>query len=325
MNERLTVLNLMEGETSSGEDVIAGLQSEPKSLPPKYFYDPLGSKLFEQICELPEYYLTRTETAILRQYAGAIATQTGPCEIIELGSGSSTKTRLLLDAYQAAGHPLRYLPVDVSDTMLTESAEQLLSEYPSLSIYALASTYELALDKLPSQELPARMVIFIGSTLGNFYPDERDALLNHVSNVLAPGDYFLLGLDLHKATDVLEAAYNDSEGVTAAFNLNMLRHLNWRFRSDFDVEQFAHVACYNEAEKQIEMYLESLAEQTVRLEALDLTVEFGKCDRILSEISRKFDLQEIRQTLLNHQLKTIETFTDEKQWFGLLLCQRWNE
>ena len=323
---RLTIIDLMDKEkreNDAGQDVVEGLStSGQKILPPKYFYDERGSQLFEQICQLPEYYPTRTETEILQTFSNAIATLTGPCEIAELGSGSSTKTRILLDAYQAAGYPLRYLPVDVSSTMLKGTATKLLSEYPSLSIYAVAGTYEPALTALPPKQLPARLIAFIGSTIGNFQPEESHEFIALIQNSLAVGDFFLLGLDLQKETAVLEAAYNDAQGVTAEFNLNMLRHLNREFGGDFDLENFAHVSTYNTDKNQIEMYLESLQAQTVRLKGLDLTVEFEKGDRILSEISRKFNLIEMAQLLSSHGLETVKTFTDKNKLFGLLLCQR---
>ncbi|MEL6552902.1 MAG: L-histidine N(alpha)-methyltransferase [Cyanobacteria bacterium J06621_11] len=305
-----------------GQDVIDGLTSKPMSLPPKYFYDEKGSQLFEQICELPEYYPTRTERSILQTAGDAIAQKTGPCEIVELGSGSSTKTRILLDAYQSAGLPLRYLPIDVSDTMLSESATALLAEYLSLSVHALASTYEPALAALPPRQLPARMILFIGSTIGNLSPAECEQFLALISQRLEIGDYFLLGLDLQKETSVLEAAYNDTQGVTAAFNLNMLIHLNQRFEGDFDSTKFSHIAHYNSVENQIEMHLESLRPQTVRLHKLGLTVAFEEGDRILSEISRKFDLGEMTRSLSTHNLTVTQTFTDKNQWFGVLLAQR---
>ncbi|MEO1620007.1 MAG: L-histidine N(alpha)-methyltransferase [Cyanobacteria bacterium J06632_3] len=325
VQERLTVVNLMEKsdeKTKDGLDVIKGLSTaKQKTLPPKYFYDERGSQLFEQICELPEYYPTRTETGILKEFGDAIAQQTGPCEIVELGSGSSTKTRILLDAYRAAGYPLRYCPVDVSDTMLSETAHKLLQEYPKLSIHALASTYEPALEALPPKQLPARMIAFIGSTIGNLQPEECDRFFALIRRSLSVGDYFLLGLDLQKETSILEAAYNDSQGVTAAFNLNMLRHLNQRFEGNFDLDSFAHVAVYNTHKKQIEMYLESLKAQTVVLKALDFEVGFDKGDHILSEISRKFSVSEMMQNLSSHGIEVLKPFTDEKAWFGLLLCQ----
>ncbi|MGD1897171.1 MAG: L-histidine N(alpha)-methyltransferase [Phormidesmis sp.] len=321
---RLVLQNLLadDREKELGKDVVTGLTGEPKSLPPKYFYDEKGSLLFEQICELPEYYPTRTETLILKAFGGAIVEKTGPCEIVELGSGSSTKTRILLDAYQAAGYPLRYLPVDVSDTMLSETANKLLKEYPNLSIHALASTYEPALSALPVKQLPARLIAFIGSTIGNLSSQECDQFLDLISQTLNIGDYFLLGLDLQKERTALKAAYNDSQGVTAAFNLNMLTHLNQQFEGNFDVSKFSHVAFYNEKEQQIEMHLESMASQQVSLKDLGLAVEFEKGDRILSEISRKFNRLQMEKTLAKHRLQVIAPYTDEKEWFGLLLCQR---
>ncbi|CAN5793887.1 L-histidine N(alpha)-methyltransferase [soil metagenome] len=325
-SQRLTVHDLSDIENRSdavdGQDVIEGLSSQTKFLPPKYFYDELGSQLFDQICELPEYYPTRTETAILKEFGGAIAQTTGPCEIVELGSGSATKTRFLLDAYQSAGHPLRYLPIDVSETALVESSKQLLLEYSALTIHGLIGTYEPALAKLPAAQLPARMICFIGSTIGNLQPHEYSAFLDRMARSLRPKDYFLLGIDLQKEVSVLESAYNDSQGITAAFNLNMLRHLNYRFDGDFDVDCFAHVACYNQESHQIEMHLESLKAQTVQLKALGLTVRFASGERLLSEISRKFDLEKTAQTLAAHHLPVVTTSTDQNRWFGLLLCQR---
>ena len=308
-------------ETNVGSDVIQGLTQSPKSLPPHYFYDDRGSQLFEQICELPEYYPTRTETWILRQYAAEIAQITGACELVELGSGSSTKTRLLLDAYKALGYPLRYLPIDVSAGILESSAQQLLSDYPSLQIHGLVSTYELALKQLTPTQLSTRMIFFLGSTIGNLNPQECDIFLSQITAALKVGEYFLLGVDLQKPKYYLEAAYNDSQGVTAEFNLNMLRHLNKCFEGNFDTQLFEHWAFYNEQLHQIEMHLRSLKRQTIRLEALDLTVKFETDETIMTEISRKFDLNTIQEKLRENGLKTLKVWADPKQWFGLLLCQ----
>jgi dimethylhistidine N-methyltransferase len=304
-----------------GSDVIQGLTQTPKSLPPQYFYDDYGSQLFEQICDLPEYYLTRTETWILRQYATEIAQVTGACELVELGSGSSTKTRLLLDAYEALGYPLRYLPIDVSAGILESSAKQLLFDYPSLEIHGLVSTYELALKQLTPRQLSTRMLFFLGSTLGNLNPQECDAFFSQITGALNVGEYFLLGVDLQKPKHVLEAAYNDSQGVTAEFNLNILKHLNQRFQANFDSQQFEHWAFYNDQLHQIEMHLRSLKAHTVQLEALDLTIEFETQETIKTEISRKFDLGFIQQELQEKGLKPLKVWTDAKQWFGLVLCQ----
>ncbi|MBH8573326.1 L-histidine N(alpha)-methyltransferase [Nostocaceae cyanobacterium CENA369] len=325
VEERLQIQRLIEVTrivaSSAGSDVVKGLTQTPKSLPPAYFYDDRGSELFEQICELPEYYLTRTETAILQQYAGEIARITGVCELVELGSGSSTKTRILLDAYQKLGYPLRYLPIDVSAGILESSARQLLVDYPSLQVHALAGTYELALAQLLSTQLPSRMICFIGSTLGNLKPQECDVFLSQITNALKVNEYFLLGIDLQKPKEILEPAYNDRQGVTAAFNINMLDHLNRRFEGNFDTTQFAHEAFYNETEHQIEMHLRSLRSQSVQLKALNLTINFAADETILTEISRKFDLNTIQQQLTARSLVPIETWTDSNHWFALLLCQ----
>lgn len=307
--------------SSDGSDVINSLTQTPKSLPARYFYDDRGSQLFEQICDLPEYYLTRTETAILQKYAIEIAQTTNICEIVELGSGSSTKTRILLDAYDKLGYPLRYIPIDVSAGILEISARQLLADYDTLQVQALASTYELALQELIPRQLPSRMICFIGSTLGNLNPQECDLFFSQITSALHEGEYFLLGIDLQKPKHLLEAAYNDRQGVTAAFNLNMLEHLNQRFEGNFDTTQFAHWAFYNERQQQIEMHLRSLRSQTVHLRALDLTVEFTEGETMLTEISRKFDLNTMQPQLSSRGLKPVKVWTDPNKWFGLLLCQ----
>ncbi len=326
-NERLQIQQLVnlsttsEGETIDGNDVIQGLTQTPKSLPPKYFYDDRGSVLFEQICELPEYYPTRTEAAILRQYGDEIARMTGSCELVELGSGSSTKTRLLLDAYEAHAYALRYVPIDVSAGILESSAKQLLADYPSLQVQAKVSTYEVALEQLAPTQLPSRMIFFLGSTIGNLNPQECDVFFSQIQAALNAGEYFLLGLDLQKPKQLLEAAYNDSQGVTAEFNLNMLKHLNQRFEGNFDTQLFEHWAFYNEQLNQIEMHLRSLKAHTVRLEALALTVNFEAGETIMTEISRKFDLGVMQQELQAKGLKPLKVWTDPKQWFGLILCR----
>ncbi|MGL5080562.1 MAG: L-histidine N(alpha)-methyltransferase [Microcoleaceae cyanobacterium] len=308
-------------QISSGSDVVQGLTQTPKVLPPKYFYDDQGSQLFEQICELPEYYPTRTETAILLKCAAEVARLTGPCELVELGSGSSTKTRILLDAYQQLGHPLYYLPIDVSGGILEQSAYELLRDYQTLQIRGLVSTYELALATLESSQLPARMICFLGSTLGNLNPTESNQFFTQITAALQLGEYFLLGIDLNKPQEILEAAYNDSQGITAAFNLNMLHHLNHRFQGDFDCAQFEHSAFYNSEEFQIEMHLKSLQPQAVTLEHLNLTIQFEAGETVRTEISRKFDLLRLESDLKSYGLEILQTWTDEQQWFGVLLCQ----
>jgi L-histidine Nalpha-methyltransferase len=310
-----------EEELHPGSDVIQGLTQPQKTLPPRYFYDDRGSQLFEQICDQPEYYLTRTETEILRVCAPKIAQITGTCELIELGSGNSTKTRILLDAYQNAGDDLLYCPIDVSAGILESSAQNLLLDYLSLQVHGLVGTYDQALQKLPPRELPTRMICFIGSSIGNLNPQECDRFLQQIADALKPGEYFLLGIDLQKSKMQLESAYNDAKGVTAEFNLNMLRHLNRRFEGDFDLEQFAHVSTYNQTAHQIEMHLQSLRSQTVQLKALDLTIELAEGETILSEISRKFDLREMQEILTEKRLDPIQVWTDQNNWFGVILAQ----
>ncbi|MDJ0507515.1 MAG: L-histidine N(alpha)-methyltransferase [Aphanizomenon sp.] len=318
----LTILDHHYQELNNGgEDVIQGLSQNPKILSPKYFYDDPGSQLFEKICELPEYYPTRTEACILQQYADEIAEITNCCELIELGSGSSTKTQALLTAYQKIATSCRYLPIDVSGGILKTSVLQLQKKYPDIAIHGLLGTYEQALVHLQSNYLQSRMLFFLGSSLGNFNPEECDIFLNQVSRTLQPGDYFLLGIDLQKPQDILEAAYNDSQEVTAAFNLNMLSHLNWRFQGNFDISLFKHQAIYNQVDNQIEMYLHCQKSHAVSLEALDLKVDFEEGESILTEISRKFDLATMEKQLQGKGLKTVKTWTDEKGWFGLILCQ----
>ncbi|MEY2985106.1 MAG: hypothetical protein RLZZ568_1723 [Cyanobacteriota bacterium] len=310
---------------NNGHDVIQGLQRFPKTLPPHYFYDDRGSLLFEQICALPEYYPTRTEASILSAIADQLVTLTGACDFIELGSGSSTKTRILLSAFERQQLQLRYLPVDISEAILIENAQAILQTYPGLSIQGLVSTYQLALEKLPAHNYPHRLMAFLGSSLGNFPPAACADFLQQVSDALDPGDYFLLGVDLRKAVTTLEAAYNDSQGITAAFNLNLLRHLNWRFQGNFTLEQFEHQAWFNDEASQIEMHLRSLCPQTVRLERLGLTVDFVAGETILTEVSRKFSLTGptgIGSQLSQYNLNPLQIWTDEKEWFGLILSQK---
>ncbi len=312
-----------------GDDVIEGLTQNPKTLPAKYFYDDHGSELFEQICDLPEYYPTRTEASILKQYADEIAAITGSCELVELGSGSSTKTHYLLDAYQKVANSLTklipdafsYIPIDVSGGILKTTVLHLQDKYHDLSVEGLLGTYEEALLHLGKNHGRSRMIFFLGSSIGNFNQAQSDDFLSKVSHALTKGDYFLLGIDLQKPKEILEAAYNDSQAVTAAFNLNMLAHLNWRFQGNFDLDLFTHQAIYNEVDHQIEMYLHTRSPHQVSLDILDLKIQFEAGESILTEISRKFDLEAIQVQLRSQGLETVKIWTDPQQWFGLVLCQ----
>lgn len=318
-------------QAPDGADVIGGLSGVPKTLPAKYFYDDFGSHLFEEICNLPEYYLTRTECQILEHCADEIVAQIGSCDLVELGSGSATKTQILFRAYgdRPSSSRIRYIPIDVSGGMLKQSALELLTKYANLEIYGLVGTYETALATLPAVQQNQRLIAFLGSSLGNLDNGECDRLFRQVCDALNPGEYFLLGVDLQKPVEVLEAAYNDSQGVTAAFNLNMLRHLNQRFRGNFCLQQFEHEAIYNATDHQIEMHLRSRCDQSVRLEALDLSCHFAANETIRTEISRKFNLGALKAQLQqavgtqhpDHRLTPVQIWSDPQQWFALVLSQ----
>jgi dimethylhistidine N-methyltransferase len=325
LDERLQIDNFLLTHplsyTNHGSDVITGLKQVQKSLPPHYFYDNLGSDLFEKICVLPEYYPTRTEATILKDNSLEIASITGACDLIELGSGSSTKTRFLLDAYQQLNYPIHYIPIDVSTGILETTAQELLKDYSRLTVHGLVSTYQLALEDLPPAKFATRLVAFLGSTLGNFSPQECDRFFEQVTSALNEGDYFLLGIDLQKDGQILEAAYNDNQGITAQFNLNILKHLNWRFDGNFNLSKFQHKSFYNQEKSQIEMHLVSQTDQTVTLKGLDLSINFTKGETLLTEISRKFNLKQMQEYLENQGLKTVKILTDSQTWFGLILCQ----
>lgn len=296
-----------------GEDVIAGLSAARKSLPPRYFYDQYGSELFEQICRQPEYYPTRTEAGLMRRRASEVLDLVGECTLVELGSGSALKTRLFLDEYQRRGYPMRYVPIDISAAMLRKSAEGLIADYPRLSIRALATDYLSGLAALPPAR--KRLVLFLGSNLGNFNDAEQAELFSRLAAALQPRDYVLLGLDLRKRVDILEAAYNDAAGVTAAFNLNMLRRINREFGANFNLARFSHLAFYNRAQHQIEMHLESQVAQEVEIAELGLRVSFAPRETIHTEISRKFDAEQVAAQLWPYGFEACARWTDERGWF----------
>jgi len=313
--------NVQTNIPNPGLDVVRGLSHHPKTLPSYYFYDQRGSELFEQICGLPEYYPTRTEQGILATYAQEIANLTGNCDLVELGSGSSRKTRILLDAYTQLQGKFTYIPIDVSTTMLQATALDLLADYPQLSIHALAGVYEIALHHLPPA-LQQRLLIFLGSTIGNLSPQEEVIFLQQIEQSLSVGDYFLLGVDLQKDIATLTSAYNDSQRITAEFNLNILHHLNYRFNGNFNPENFEHWAFYNRELHQIEMHLISLENQVVKLFDLDLEITLMARETIRTEISRKFELTALTKQLDHCGLPVQKIWQDERGWFALVLCQK---
>ncbi len=305
-------------------DARAGLTATPKSLPPKWFYDAEGSALFEKITELPEYYPTRAERTILRAVAPQIASLTQASVLIELGSGSSDKTRLLLDALRAGGTLRGYIPVDVSESALLLAADALTAEYPRLALHAVVADFE---ESLGVPVAPAggddggpRLVAFLGSTIGNMVPAERAAFLRRVRSQLRPGDAFLLGTDLVKDPAVLVAAYDDAAGVTAAFNRNVLAVLNHELGANFDLAAFEHVARWDPASEWIEMRLRSAVGQSARLADLDLTVTFAAGEELRTEVSAKFRRAGVESELAAAGLALRSWWTDPAGQFGLSLA-----
>jgi L-histidine N-alpha-methyltransferase len=300
---RLHQLDTADARAAFARDVSTGLRSTPKQLFPKYFYDELGSELFDAICLLPEYYLTRAENEILAQYADEIISATThdssatPLALLELGSGSATKTRRIIEALLRRQSTLLYLPVDISASALKSSAHTLLQSYPALQVEAYASDYDTALARLAGErtERPEQrlLVLFLGSNIGNFDRDGAEQFLRRLRGVLRAGDALLLGADLKKDRATLEAAYDDALGVTAAFNLNQLVRLNREFAADFKLRAFRHVATYNEAAGRVEIYIESKFAQVVALPKLDMEITFAEGERIHTENSYKYDTDEL--------------------------------
>ncbi len=300
------------------DDAREGLLSSPRSLPPKYFYDDHGAALFERICDTGEYYPTRTEDALLRRYAADILAASHPDEILELGSGSSRKTRRLLDAYEQLNRPCRYLPFDVCREALEQAAAELETAYPWLEVQPLLGDYHAGLDNLPRGS-GTRLCIFLGSTIGNFAPEQARRFVTEVFDILRPGDYFLLGADRVKDAGVIRAAYNDARGVTAQFNLNLLRVLNRGLNADFEVDGFRHHAQYNDSLSRIEMYLVSRRRQSVHLRSLGKTLDFAPGDRILTELSHKFQAETLETLLTGAGFQLVRHFQPDNAWFSLLL------
>ncbi|MDX1885891.1 L-histidine N(alpha)-methyltransferase [Mycolicibacterium sp. 120270] len=298
-------------------DVYDGLRQTPKTLPPKWFYDSVGSDLFDQITRLPEYYPTRAEAEILRNRAAEIAAASGADTLVELGSGTSEKTRLLLSALRDGGSLRRFIPFDVDAGMLRSAGSAILDEYPGIEIEAVCGDFEEHLGKIP--RVGRRLVVFLGSTIGNLTPEPRAEFLATLSDTLQPGDSLLLGTDLVKDTGRLVRAYDDSAGVTARFNRNVLAVVNRELDADFDLAAFEHVAKWNADEERIEMWLRASTAQQVRIAALDLTVDFAAGEEMLTEVSCKFRPERVADELAAAGLKRTHWWTDSAGDFGLSL------
>ncbi len=299
-------------------DVVQGLTASQKWLPPKWFYDKVGSELFEAITALPEYYPTRTERGILQEHATEMIRSAGSHALIELGSGSSEKTRLLLDAMLATiPDGAAYVALDVSEDALRSACAGLVAAYPGLQVGALRADFTHQLDILPPGD--ARTIAFLGSTIGNFEPAERASFLRSLRSVMNPGDHFLLGADLVKSADVLVPAYDDSAGVTAAFNLNVLDVLNQRLDADFDRSAFRHTAVWNAEQEWIEMRLRATHHVVARVPGVGLQVEIGRGEDIRTEISAKFRRAPLTAELAAAGFAPRGWWTDEREWFSVSL------
>jgi L-histidine N-alpha-methyltransferase len=305
-------------------DVRAGLTAIPKTLPPKYFYDARGSELFDEITRLPEYYLTRAETSILRQHSADIAALSRCESLVELGSGTSAKTRLLLRALLNGGTLREFVPFDVDPAVLTEASDALTAEFPGLAIAPFVGDFERDIGAIPAQG--RRTVAFIGSTIGNLEPGVRAGFLAQVGAALRPGDTFLLGTDLVKDAGRLVRAYDDAAGVTAAFNRNILVVVNRELDADFDVEEFQHVALWDAENEWIEMRLRAERAQQVTIADLDLVVSFAAGEELRTEISAKFRRERIEAELAAAGMRMVRFWTDQDGDFGLTLAEparRW--
>jgi len=298
------------------DDVRSGLRAVPKSLPPKYFYDDYGSQLFDAICDAPEYYQTRTEQALLERIAADVVERERPTDLVEIGSGAARKARIVLDAMGAG----RYVPIDISEQILVSSAESLLDDYSWLRVHGVVADYEQRLGGL----LPAgdrRLYLFLGGTLGNFSPPAAVAFLRRIRGAMREGDSLLIGIDLVKSPVALHDAYNDAAGITAAFNLNVLRVLNHELDADFDPDGFTHVAFYRPELEQIEMHLQARAPQVAEIRKLAMRVAFADGERVCTEISRKFTRASAGVMSAAAGLRVAEWYAPENEYFALALLE----
>ncbi|WP_029108477.1 L-histidine N(alpha)-methyltransferase [Mycobacterium sp. URHD0025] len=317
----LTLSNYLAADsaaTALRRDVREGLSQSPKMLPPKWFYDSVGSDLFDQITRLPEYYPTRTEARILRDRSAEIIAAADADTLVELGSGTSEKTRMLLDAMRDGGQLRRFIPFDVDAGVLRAAGDAIAREYPGIEIDAVCGDFEEHLGKIPS--VGRRLVAFLGSTIGNLTPGPRADFLGSLADTLQPGDSVLLGTDLVKDVGRLVRAYDDGAGVTAAFNRNVLSVVNRELDADFDLDAFEHVAKWNADEERIEMWLRAEAPQQVRIAGLDLDVAFGAGEEMLTEVSCKFRADGVAEELAKAGLRQTHWWTDEAGDFGVSLA-----
>ena len=305
------------GITDEALPLLNSLLDQPRWLAPYHLYDDVGSELFERICELPEYYLTRTESAILKERAAEIIRRASPECIVELGAGTSQKTLLLLgeQATQRGGGV--FAPIDVSLASLRIARDTVEKHFPQLIFHGLHGQYEQGIAAI-EKDLPT-LFVFLGSTIGNFDPPQFDAFFDHVSKSMGPEDYFLLGVDRIKDTALLEAAYNDAQGVTAAFILNVFANINRMLGSDFDQKSMRYLSRYNAEWRRVEMYAVATSAQEIHIPSRQIAFRWEKDEKLLVEISRKFDPEQLQAQLRCFRLEPVAHYTDEKSWFSLLL------
>jgi L-histidine N-alpha-methyltransferase len=322
-SDNITIASYLDAAHERGlaDDVLDGLTRPFKELPPKHFYDERGCELFDRICELPEYYPTRAERAILEAEAETIVGETGAVELVELGSGSAAKTRVLLDAMANTGQLRRYVPLDVAESVVRASAEALVTEYPGLQVHGVVGDFERHLDRIPPPvDGEPRIVALLGGTIGNFPPGSRRRLLRKIGALLGPDDRLLLGTDLVKDPAVLEAAYDDADGVTAEFNRNVLHVLNRELDADFPLDAFDHVAFFDRRHEWIEMRLRAKRDCSVRIGALALEISLEAGEEIRTEISAKFTPERVAGDYAAAGLSLAGWHTDEQERFALSLA-----
>ena len=304
------------------QEISYSLNQKQKSISPKFFYDIKGSELFDEICNLPEYYLSTTETNLLKIIGSQLEKfVSDDMRLVELGSGSAVKTRLLLDVLNNVQNKTEYFPIDISD-ILQESSEKLLDDYENLSITGVIDTYERGLDFIEKYDDTPNLIAFLGSSFGNFEPEFGFAFLQKISSIMKHNDLFFIGMDLIKDKAVLENAYDDSQGVTASFNLNVLSRINDELHANFDLSQFAHHSLYNEKEQRIEMYLRSLKDQKVEIKKACLEFYFQKDELILTEHSHKYSIYQIEKMMYKAGLKIEKIWQDTTKPYALFLATK---
>ena len=304
------------------QEISAGLTDMPKHIPSMFFYDIKGSELFEKICELSEYYVTRTEIDILGKMKEELQSYlNGPVRIVELGSGMSIKTRTILDAVLNFQDTVEYIPIDVSD-ILAESSEQLLCDYDNLHITGIIDTYQGGLEFLQNYGKEKSIILFLGSSFGNFTPEQGKEFLLDIYQMMRAGDIFMIGLDLVKDKDILEPAYDDSKGVTKRFNLNMLSRINNELDANFELKDFSHHSFYNDEQQRIEMHLKSKINQTITIPQCSLQIDIKKDELIHTEYSYKFTQYQIRQMLSNAGFVINQIWLDNNRYFSVILASK---